>query len=43
MKLKEKIFLKSPYFIQNSAITIFNTYQYMMRHGGEYKKFRKYY
>lgn len=43
MKLKEKIFLKSPYFIKNSAITIFNTYQYMMRNGGEYKKFRKYY
>lgn len=43
MKLKDKIFLKSPYFIRSSTITIFNTYQYMMRHGGEYKKFRKYY
>ena len=32
-----------PVFIQNILISIFNTYQYKVRHGGAYKKHRKYY
>lgn len=43
MSLKEKAIKKTPMFVQNSAISLFNTYQYKVRHGGEYKKFRKYY
>lgn len=43
MKIKEKVFSKAPYFLQNSAIAIFNTYQYKIRHGGRYKEFRNYY
>ena len=30
-------------FVQSSAISLFNTYQYKIRHGGEYKEFREYY
>lgn len=43
MSLKERIIKKTPMFVQSSAISLFNTYQYKVRHGGEYKKFRKYY
>ena len=43
MAIKEKVFSKAPYILQNSAITIFNTYQYKLRHGGKYKEFREYY
>lgn len=43
MSIKEKIFSKAPYFLQNSAISLFNTYQYKIRHGGNYKYFRSYY
>lgn len=43
MTIKEKIFSKAPYFIQNSAIALFNNYQYKMRHGGVYNAFRDYY
>ncbi|WP_352287847.1 phenylacetate--CoA ligase family protein [Psychrobacter sp. GW64-MNA-CIBAN-0177] len=38
-----KAFKKFPILLQNSAITFFNTYQYKVRHGGAYKKFRNYY
>lgn len=43
MSLKQKLFSKAPYLIQNSAITLFNTYQYKLRHGGKYKDLRSYY
>lgn len=43
MSLKENVFHRSPYLVQNIAITLFNSYQYKIRHGGDYKKFRKYY
>lgn len=43
MSLKEKVIKKSPFFIQNTAISLFNSYQYKIRHGGKYKEFRKYY
>lgn len=43
MSLKQKLFSKTPYLIQNSAITLFNTYQYKLRHGGKYKELRNYY
>nr|WP_241878974.1 hypothetical protein [Psychrobacter sp. PraFG1]UNK05616.1 hypothetical protein MN210_01650 [Psychrobacter sp. PraFG1] len=43
MSIKEKLFSKTPYFIQNSAIALFNNYQYKMRHGGVYNAFRDYY
>lgn len=43
MSLKENIFHRTPYLVQNIAITLFNSYQYKIRHGGDYKKFRKYY
>ena len=43
MSIKEKIISLSPYFIQNTAITIYNTYQYRVRHGGKYKSYREYY
>lgn len=39
----KSIFGKLPHLAQNLLITIFNTKQYISRHGGEYKKFRKYY
>ena len=29
--------------MQNAAVTVYNTYQYKIRHGGKYKYFRKYY
>lgn len=43
MSIKDKVFKHLPLFIQNTAITIFNTYQYKIRHGGKYKEFRDYY
>lgn len=43
MSLKENVFRLSPYPVQNIAISLFNSYQYKIRHGGNYKKFRKYY
>ena len=43
MAIKEKIFSKAPRLLQNSAISLFNSYQYKIWHGGAYKKFRDYY
>lgn len=43
MAIKEKIFSKAPRLFQNSAISLFNSYQYKIRHGGAYKKCRDYY
>lgn len=43
MAIKEKIFSKAPRLLQNSAISLFNSYQYKIRHGGAYKNFRDYY
>lgn len=43
MAIKEKVFSKAPYLLQNSAIAFFNVYQYSVRHGGKYKEFRDYY
>ena len=38
-----KFFYALPVFFQNTIISFFNTYQYKIRHGGSYKKFREYY
>lgn len=43
MSYKEKIFKYTPLLIQNTAITIFNTYQYKLRQGKYYWDFRDYY
>lgn len=43
MSLKENLVRFSPYIVQNIAITLFNTYQYKIRHGGDYLYFRNYY
>lgn len=43
MLKKERLFKLTPFVIQNSAISLFNTYQYKVRHGGVYKYYRKYY
>lgn len=43
MSLKESLVRHSPYFLQNCAVTLFNFYQYKIRHGGNYKKYREYY
>lgn len=43
MSLKENLIRVSPYFIQNIAVTLYNVYQYKIRHGGSYKKFREFY
>lgn len=43
MSIKEKLVLLSPYIVQNTVITAYNTYQYRVRHGGKYEYFRKYY
>ena len=43
MSLKESLVRFSPHFIQNLAVTLFNVYQYKIRHGGSYSHFRKYY
>lgn len=38
-----KYFKKLPVWVQNSLITLYNSYQYNIRHGGEYKELRKKY
>ena len=43
MSLKESLIRISPHFIQNLAVTLFNVYQYKVRHGGSYSDFREYY
>lgn len=43
MSLKEELFQHFPHSIKNFSITFYNTYQYKIRHGGDYKKHRKYY
>ena len=43
MSLKEKAFKLTPFVVQDTAITLFNTYQYKIRHGGNYRRFRDYY
>lgn len=43
MSLKESLIRCNPHFIQNLAVTLFNVYQYKIRHGGSYSNFRKYY
>ncbi|ENW27118.1 phenylacetate--CoA ligase family protein [Acinetobacter lwoffii] len=43
MSLKESLVRFSPHFIQNVAVTLFNIYQYKIRHGGSYSDFREYY
>ena len=43
MSLKESLVRRSPHFLQNLAVTLFNVYQYRIRHGGFYPDFRKYY
>lgn len=43
MSLKENLVRLSPYFIQNFAVTLFNFYQYKIRHGGDYNYFRNFY
>lgn len=43
MSLKETIGHYSPHLVQNIAISVFNSYQYKTRHGGNYKKYRDYY
>lgn len=37
------VFRLLPYSSQNITITLFNTYQYKIRHGGKYRSFRDYY
>lgn len=39
----KKAFKLTPIFVQNLAISLYNSYQYKIRHGGHYKKHRKYY
>ena len=43
MSLKEDLGRRSPHLIQNLAISVFNTYQYRVRHGGNYQKYREYF
>lgn len=43
MSLKESLIRLSPYLVQNTAVTIFNVYQYKIRHGGHYTYFREFY
>ena len=43
MSIKESLVRNSPNFLQDSAVTIFNVYQYKIRHGGKYKSYRDYY
>ncbi|MGE6328760.1 phenylacetate--CoA ligase family protein [Psychrobacter pacificensis] len=43
MSIINNVFKRVPVSVQNCAITLFNTRQYKIRHGGKYKKFRKYY
>lgn len=43
MSLKEDLGRYSPHLVQNLAISVFNTYQYRVRHGGNYQKYRDYF
>lgn len=43
MSFKEKVIKKAPFILQNTAVSLFNAYQYKIRHGGEYKRFKEYY
>lgn len=43
MSLKESLIRLSPYLVQNTAVTLFNVYQYKIRHGGHYTYFRELY
>lgn len=43
MNIKERLLNSSPLILKNLAVTVFNTYQYRIRHGKAYKKYRKYY
>ena len=43
MSLKEDLGRRSPHLVQNFAISVFNTYQYKVRHGGNYQKHREYF
>ncbi|WP_298142928.1 phenylacetate--CoA ligase family protein [uncultured Acinetobacter sp.] len=43
MSLKESLIRLSPYLVQNIAVTLFNVYQYKIRHGDHYAYFRKFY
>ncbi|WP_312535366.1 phenylacetate--CoA ligase family protein [Acinetobacter variabilis] len=43
MSLKESLIRLSPYLVQNTAVTIFNVYQYKIRHSGHYTYFREFY
>lgn len=43
MNIKEKLLNASPLILKNLALTVFNTYQYKVRHGKVYKKYRQYY
>lgn len=43
MNLLSNFFLKSPYFLQNIAITLINTNLYRVRHSGKYSFYRSYY
>ncbi len=41
--MKNFILKHAPVFIQNLAISLYNTYQYRQRHGGKYKFYRNYF
>lgn len=43
MSMKTKLISYSPNVLQSSAITLFNVYQYKVRHGGVYNYYREYY
>lgn len=43
MSLKEDLGRRSPHLVQNFIISVFNTYQYKVRHGGNYQKYREYF
>lgn len=43
MLSKDKIIKATPHYVLNPAITIYNSYLYKMRHGGEYQAYREYY
>jgi phenylacetate-CoA ligase len=41
--MKSLILKYAPVSVQNLAITLFNTYQYRIRHGGAYRRYRAYF
>lgn len=43
MSFKDKVYKYCPFYIQNIAISVFNTLQYKVRRGGNYWDFRSYY